>query len=109
MNLMTNESGLKPLGCAILVEYYEPERKSSMIVIPASVLDRTNSLEQRARIVEVGENAWPNEPPRAAIGDYVLISKMSGAAVVGPKDGKPYRMINDRDVFAQITYVEETA
>lgn len=105
--MMTNESGLKPLGCAILVEYYEPERKGGVIVIPDSVLDRTNSLEQRARIVEVGANAWPNEPPRAEVGDYVLISRMSGAAVVGPKDKKPYRMINDRDVFAQITFVEE--
>lgn len=109
MSLMKNNSGLKPLGCAVLVEYYEPERKESRIVIPESVKERTNSLEQRARIVEIGENAWPNEPARAKVGAYVLISKMSGAAVVGPKDGKPYRMINDRDVFAEITYVEEPA
>lgn len=104
---MKNNSGLRPLGAAVLVEYYEPERKESRIVIPDSVKERTNSLEQRARIVEIGANAWPNEPPRAEVGSYVLISKMAGAAVLGPKDGKAYRMINDRDIFAEITYLGE--
>lgn len=104
---VTNDSGLRPLGAAVLVSYYEPERKDSRIVIPDNVKDRANSLEQRAMVVEVGENAWPDEPPRAVAGDYVMISRMAGAAVVGPKDGKSYRLINDRDIFAQITHVEE--
>lgn len=107
--MMKNESGLKPLGHAVLVEYYEPERHKGMIVVPDSVKERTNALEQRARVVDIGANAWVDEPPRAARGDYVMISKMAGSAVTGPKDGKSYRMINDRDVFAQITYIPEAA
>ena len=44
---MTNESGLQPLGRAVLVEHYEPEKKESMIEIPDFVKDRTLMIEQR--------------------------------------------------------------
>jgi len=99
---MENNSGLKPLGRAVLVEHYEPEVKSSMLVIPDAVQDRTLMVEQRAVVVEVGEACWPDEPPRAKPGDRVLISKMSGYMAVGPADGKRYRLVNDRDIFAAI-------
>lgn len=100
---MENLSGLKPLGRAVLVKYYEPERKESLIVIPDSVRDRMQSVEQRATIVEVGAACWPDEPPRAWPGDKVLISKMAGYMAVGPADGERYALVNDRDIFARIT------
>lgn len=103
---MSNTSGLRPLGRAVLVEYYEPERKESLIVIPDSVADRSSQVEQRARVVEVGAACWPDEPPRAKVGDYVLISRMAGYACVGPQDKRRYRLVNDRDIFAQITHIE---
>ena len=99
---MENTSGLRPLGQAVLVSFYEPEKKDSLIVMPDNVRERTLMVEQRAIIVEIGPVAWQDEPPRAAVGDKVLISKMAGAAAVGPKDGKPYRLINGRDVFCRI-------
>lgn len=104
---MENTSGVKPLGRAVLVEYYEPEKKNSMIVIPESVIDRVNALEQRARVVEIGPYCWPEEPARARPGDYVLISRASGYQLDGPADGKKYRIINDRDIFAQLTHLGE--
>lgn len=104
---MENTSGLKPLGRAVLVEYFEPERRQSAIVIPDSVQDRANQVEQRARVIEVGPACWPDEPQRAAPGDYVLISRMAGYATKGPQDGRPYRLVNDRDIFAGITYLGE--
>lgn len=98
-----NSSGIHPLGTAVLVEYHNPERKDSVIVIPDSFKDRVNAVEQRALVVECGSEAWAKESkPRARPGDYVLISKMSGYACYG-KDGKPYRLVNDRDVFAAIS------
>ena len=97
-----NTSGLKPLGRAVLVEHYEPERKGALIVMPDMVRDRTAMVEQRAVVIEVGPACWPDEPPRARPGDKVLISKMCGYMAVGPADGKNYRLINDRDVFAAI-------
>ena len=101
---VVNNSGLAPLGRAVLVEYYEPERKGSLIHVPDSVRDREVLVEQRAKVIECGPHCWPDEPPRARPGELVLISRMAGYACRGPKDEKPYRLINDRDIFARITF-----
>jgi co-chaperonin GroES (HSP10) len=99
-----NTSGLKPLGRAVLVEHYEPERVGSLIVMPESVHVRTLMVEQRAVVIEVGPEAWKEESaPRARAGDLVLISSMAGYMAQGTADGRQYRLVNDRDVFAQIT------
>lgn len=100
---MENRSGIRPLGRAVLVEFYIPEQRASSIVIPESVQDRANAVEQRAQVIEVGPSCWPDEPARAKPGDTVLISRMCGYACDGPADGKKYRLINDRDIFAGFT------
>lgn len=100
---MENTSGLAPLGRAVLVVHYEPEKKGSLIEIPDFIQDRTLMVEQRAIVVEVGPACWPDEPPRAKPGDKVLIAKMSGYMATSPVDGKRYRLINDRDIFCAIT------
>lgn len=98
-----NKSGIKPLGRAVLVKPYTPERKAGMIVLPDEVLARDQMIEIRAVVIEVGKYAWHDEPePRASAGQKVLISKFAGHMVVGTADGQQYRLINDRDVFAQI-------
>jgi len=101
-----NSSGVRPLGCAVLVEYYEPERKSSLIFIPEEVRKGEVLVEQRARVLEIGPVAWRDEPPRAKVGDRVLIARMSGYALKGPADGRLYRIVNDNDIFAAITHEE---
>lgn len=104
---MCNESGLKPLGRAVLVEPYTPERKEGLIVLPDEVLARQQTIDQRATVIEVGNSAWCDEPtPRAKVGDKVLIARYSGHMATGTKDGKQYRFVNDRDIFAAIE-VEE--
>lgn len=101
---MENTSGLAPLGRAVLVEHYEPERVGALIVMPDSVKVRTMMVEQRAIVVEVGPEAWKDESkPRAKPGDLVLISSMAGYMAEGTADGKQYRLVNDRDIFARIT------
>ena len=107
--MQVNESGLKPLGRAVLLEHYEPERKAGLIVIPENVKDRTVMLEQRAVVIELGQHCYPDEPARCAPGDKVLVSRMAGYIAVGPADGKRYLMVNDRDIFAQITKEKEHA
>jgi len=102
---MKNESGLSPRGRAVLVKHYQPERKESLIVIPDNVQQSSAQLEQRAIVVAIGPGAWPDEPPRAEIGEKVLISKFAGYLAKGPKDGQLYALVNDRDIFAAI--VEE--
>jgi len=103
---MNNSSGLKPLGRAVLIEHYEEESKASLIELPDIVKDRTLMVEQRAIVVEVGPACWPDEPARAKPGDKVLISKMAGYMAIGPADGKRYRLVNDRDIFAAIVKEE---
>jgi len=100
---MSNKSGLRPLGRAVLIQPYEPEIKKSMIVMPETVKERTTMVETRAVVIEVGPVAWDDEPePRAKPGDKVLISKFAGAMVVGTEDGVTYRLVNDRDIYCAI-------
>ncbi len=99
-----NNSGIKPLGRAVLVKPYEPERASSIIELPDYVKDNSMVIEQRALVVAVGPSAWYGEPagPRAKVGDKVLVSKFAGAMFKGTADGQQYRIINDNDIFAAI-------
>ncbi len=97
-----HKSGLKPLGVAVLCEAYDPEEKTRSIIIPETAKAGMKSLETRARVVAIGENAWKDEPsPRAQVGDKVLLANYAGILVTGPKDGKLYRMVNDRDIYCQ--------
>jgi co-chaperonin GroES (HSP10) len=98
-----NKSGLKPLGRAVLVQPYEPEKKASLIELPETVKERTVMVEQRAVVIEAGPAAWEDESePRAKPGDKVLITKYAGHMCEGTADGKLYRLVNDRDVFCRI-------
>jgi len=106
---MENTSGLAPLGRAILLKHYEPERKQGLIVIPENVKDRTVMIEQRAVVVELGPACYPDEPKRCQPGDKVLVARMAGYLAIGPNDGERYLMVNDRDVFARITKEKEHA
>jgi co-chaperonin GroES (HSP10) len=100
---MTNVSGLKPLGVAVLLEPYTPERKGGVIELPQDVAARSTMVDNRAVVVEVGQSAWHDEPmPRAKAGDKVLVTKFAGFMAKG-MDGKDYRLVNDRDIFCAIT------
>jgi co-chaperonin GroES (HSP10) len=91
------------VGRAVLLEPYEPEIMAGKIFIPATVRERTMMVETRAVVIAVGPIAWKGEPvPRAMVGDKVLITKYCGAILIGPKDEKQYRMVNDEDIFARI-------
>ena len=95
-----NTSGLHPKGVAVLVLPYEPEKRGSLIQMPDTVKERERMVETRAVVVEVGPSAWDDEKePRARMGDHVLISKFAGSMAVGIKDGKQYRLVNDRDIY----------
>lgn len=103
MEMKRNNSGLKPLGRAVLVMPYEPELKKGIIELPQQVRERTIMVETRAVVVDIGPAAWDDEKePRAKVGDKVLISKFAGALATGTRDGKQYRLVNDRDIYAGI-------
>lgn len=104
---MENNSGLRPLGVAVLIRSYEPERKNAKIVLPETISNRIAMVDNRAVVVEVGPSAWADEAqPRAKPGDRVLVTKFAGFMAEGPVDGQPYRIVNDRDIFCAITSEE---
>lgn len=100
---MSNNSGLRPLGRCVLIEPYSPSISSGLIHIPDDVMGREQMVEQRATVIEVGANCWCDEPvPRAKVGDKVLVARYAGYQAQGTADGKMYRFVNDRDIFAGI-------
>lgn len=101
--MMKNESGLKPLGRAVLVVPFEVKKPGSMIVIPDNVRSNQLQIETQVTVIEIGPTAWHDEPvPRAVAGDVVLVGKFAGVMARGPNDGKDYRLINDTDIFCAI-------
>lgn len=101
--MIENTSGLDPRGVAVLIQTYEPERKGALIEIPDTVKGRMDMVDSRAVVVAVGPQAWYDErQARALPGDKVLVTKYAGFMAKGPKDGKMYRLVNDRDIFCAI-------
>jgi co-chaperonin GroES (HSP10) len=98
----SNTSGLKPLGRAVLVKPYEPEVKKGIIELLDSTQEKMVMTDVRVVVIEVGPACWPDEPPRAQVGDKVLIAKFAGSMTRGTLDGQVYRVVNDRDIYLQI-------
>lgn len=107
-----NASGVEPRGRAVLIQTYEPELDALVkIELPDTVRFNQQMVNQRAVVVAIGPTAWFDEPgPRAWPGEHVLVTKFAGFMVSSDvsADGKVYRLVNDRDIFAAIT-PKETA
>lgn len=102
---VVNNSGLIPVGHAVLIRPLQAERLSNTLVIPDSVRANMQMAEQEAVVVEVGSEAWRDESQaRAKAGDRVMVTKYAGIVSPG-KDGKEYRLINDRDIFCLVKEV----
>ena len=101
--MIENTSGLMPLGRAVLIKPYQPDRQGGLIELPDSVKATGAMVEQRAVVVAIGDCAWDDEKsPRAQPGDKVIVTKFAGYMAVGTEDGQQYRLVNDRDIFARI-------
>ena len=97
---VTNESGWRPAGRAILVLPDDITEKSSLLVMPKTLTDRTKMMQDRATVIAVGPEAWVEEKEaRAVPGDQVILAAYSGYLLTG-EDGKLYRFVNERDIFA---------
>lgn len=104
-----NSSGLIPLGHAVLVRPYEPERHAGMIQIPEQVRLNMQAVDQRAVVVAVGPEAWKGQAAWAKPGDRVLVTKHAGyiAGEGQTQDKQTYRLVQDRDIFCRIDWSEK--
>jgi chaperonin GroES len=105
MNEVINNSGLRPVGRAVLVQPYKVEEYTAGgLILPDEVRKKDQLAEQRAVIIEIAPGAWAGEStPRAQVGDRILFSKWAGYQTIGPKDAGQYRIVNDSDIFTVIT------
>ena len=101
---MTNESGIYPVEYKILVLPIEVEEKTQGgIILPDETKERDQFAQMKGTLVAASPLAfsyddWKDaQPPKP--GDTVLFAKYAGAVVNG-KDGKKYRIVNDKDVCA---------
>lgn len=102
-------SGIRPTEFKVLILPKEVEQKTAGgIILPDEHKDRQQFAQQEGEIVAVAplafsyasKDEWERaggNPPK--VGDRVSFAKFSGAVMKG-KDGKDYRVVNDKDIFA---------
>jgi chaperonin GroES len=100
-----NESGILPIEYKVLVQPVEVDEKTKGgIIIPDQTKERDQYAQMQGVLVASSPHAftyenWENVPGKPKPGDKVLFAKYAGAVVDG-KDGKKYRLVNDKDVAA---------
>lgn len=100
-----NPSGIWPLGYNIVVLPEKvAEKTAGGLHIPDSTRDRDQYGEHKGTIMAISPMAftfeeWPLREPKPQPGQRVVFVKYAGTLVPG-KDGRDYRVMNDKDVLA---------
>lgn len=101
---MTNESGIYPVEYRVLIAPIEVQEKTKGgIIIPDETKERDQFAQMKGTLVAVSPLAFTYDDWKGAEkpkpGDQVLFAKYAGAVVDG-KDGRKYRIVNDKDIAA---------
>ena len=96
--------GIQPTEYRVLVLPKPVEEKIGSILLPDQVKEQNQFAQMEGTIVAASPLAftyadWPDGARVPGAGDRVLFGKYSGAIVKG-RDGKDYRLVNDRDISA---------
>lgn len=97
---MKNESGIHPVGWRILVLPREIEEKtqSGIIINTETNKEREQMANTTGVVIEMGEQCFDDMGQKwCEVGDKIIFAKYAGLLYLG-KDGKKYRVINDKDV-----------
>jgi len=101
---MTNPSGILPTEYKVLIAPKAIDEKTKGgIIIPDQTKERDQFAQMEGELIAVSPLAFTYDdwkghlPPKP--GDRVLFAKYAGANVKG-RDGKDYRLCNDKDVAA---------
>jgi len=100
-----NSSGISPVEFKCVVSPTEVSDKIGNIFIPDEHKDREQFAQMEGVLIAVSPLAftyadkvdWGDAMPKP--GDRVMFAKFAGAKVKG-KDGKDYRIVNDKDIAA---------
>ncbi len=101
-----NESGIQPLGSAVLIKLFEVKQKG-MIELPYEVREREQMGVQKAVIVEFGDEAKEHPITKhLKIGDAIVFAKYAGYLIPG-EDKSFYRVLNVKDIYLKIKSQEK--
>lgn len=99
-----NNSGLIPLEFFVVVELdTQAEKTAGGIILPTQVKDQDKLSTQEGTLIAVSPHAftyadgWP-EGSKPEVGQRVLFKRYAGA--LHERDGKTYRLLNDKDLVA---------
>lgn len=107
---MRNDSGIQPTEFKVLIAPKPVQAKSKGgIILPDDTKERDQYAQMEGELVAcsplaftyAGAHEW-NGSDKPRPGDRVLFAKYAGAVVQG-KDGKDYRICNDKDVTAVLS------
>ena len=99
-----NESGIEPVEYRVLILPVEVEQKTKGgIYMPDEALDKEKFAQQEGLLIAVSADAFtePTWLRCPKVGDKVLFDRYAGCTVRG-RDGKEYRLINDKEIGAII-------
>lgn len=112
---MKNPSGILPTEFKVLIlpdqasdKFTLPDGRASSLVKPDDVKDKDSFAQQDGTIIAVSglafsyaaQSEWDSAgQKKPAAGDRVSYARYAGALKKG-KDGKDYRIVNDKDIFA---------
>jgi co-chaperonin GroES (HSP10) len=97
-----NTSGFRATGHRVLLLCDVIEKKTeSGILLPEKAVDAEKNKSTWATVIEIGPDAWSDKVADfCKVGDRVLVGLYTGVFRDGPKDGKPYRFVNDLDIIS---------
>ncbi len=100
-----NESGIQPVEYKVLILPEQVDAKTSGgLYWPEQTKEREETAQVRGTLIACGGSAfcdWNGLKPQ--IGDKVYVAKYAGIYGVKGKDGKEYRIMNDKDIAAVYT------
>lgn len=107
-----NPSGIIPFEFKVLIEPEQSDLEKraikSGLVVPDSTKEHEKHAQMKGRIVAMSPLAftygdWPEGVRLPKVGDKVLFAKYAGAFVEG-RDEVKYKIVNDKDIAAIITF-----
>jgi co-chaperonin GroES (HSP10) len=97
---MSNKSGINPVGWRILIEPQEVKKvsKGGILLTTETSAEREQMGNTTGIVVAMGDQCFNDQDTKwCVVGDKVIFAKYAGLLYLG-KDGKQYRMINDKDI-----------
>lgn len=105
------DHGFEPMEfkCVVIMAQ-KPEKTAGGIILAPEAQEREQFGSDHARLLAISPLAftyenWPEGARKPQVGDVVFLGKYPGVEVIG-RDGKTYRICNDREIAAVMERAE---